>query len=64
EGKSRQGATMDFPLLSLSIAVVTDPDPGCRDSFSIGEAAARLKERAKSISGSALVVDRDLAGPA
>lgn len=56
-GKSRQGESATFPLISLSIAVVTETDLVYRDPISIGEAAARLKESAKEISGSVTVID-------
>lgn len=57
-GKTRQGEPTQFPLLSISIAVVTNPDFRFKDPLELGEVAAELKERAKSISGSVYVTDR------
>jgi len=59
EGLTRQGTPATFPLLSLSIAVVTDPEVVRRGPLAVGEAAARLKECAKALAGSVLVVDCD-----
>jgi GGDEF domain-containing protein len=58
-GVDRQGAPATFPLLSLSIAAVTEPSLVHSDPIRIGEAAARLKERAKAAAGSVCVSDRD-----
>ncbi|MBE0618875.1 MAG: diguanylate cyclase, partial [Proteobacteria bacterium] len=58
-GKSRDGEPTTFPLLSLSIAVVTDPAQVHRDPLSVGEAAARLKECGKALPGSVYVIDRE-----
>ncbi|MDW7711117.1 MAG: diguanylate cyclase [Deferrisomatales bacterium] len=57
--KNRQGEPATFPLVSLSIAVVTETDALHRDPISIGEAAARLKERAKEVPGSVCLIDRE-----
>jgi GGDEF domain-containing protein len=56
-GKTRQGHPAEFPLLSISIAVVTNPDFRFKDPIELGEVAAQLKDRAKSISGSVYVTD-------
>lgn len=60
-GTNRQGEPASFPLLSLSIAVVTDPTLVHSNPVSIGEAAARLKESAKAVAGSVCVADRERA---
>jgi GGDEF domain-containing protein len=60
QGRNRQGESATFPLISLSIAVIEDPSPLHRNPIAIGELAASLKECAKSIPGSVVVVDRDL----
>ncbi|UCG77435.1 MAG: diguanylate cyclase [Nitrospirota bacterium] len=56
--KSRQGEEMSFPLISLSIAVVTNQNRRLENHIIVGEIAAELKEYAKSIPGSLYVVDQ------
>lgn len=58
-GKTRQNQEMKFPIMTISIAVVTNHD-GKRwnNHVKIGEIAAELKEYAKSLSGSVCVVNR------
>lgn len=57
-GKTRQGEELDFPLMTVSIAVVTNKDHKFSNSVEIGEVAAELKEYAKSQPGSLFVVDK------
>ncbi len=59
QSRSRQGEPGVFPLLSLSIAAVTDPEVVRKGPLAVGEAAARLKDCAKALPGSVLVVDLD-----
>jgi GGDEF domain-containing protein/CHASE3 domain sensor protein len=56
--RNRQGQEMQFPVMSVSIAVVTNRDGAIREYFRVGEIAADLKEYAKSLRGSICVVDR------
>lgn len=56
--KNRQGEEMDFPLITISIAVVTNQLRKIEDPLEVGEIAAELKEYAKSIKGSIYVVDK------
>ncbi len=57
-GKPRQGEESKFPIMSVSIAVVTNLERTLTSSIQVGEIAAELKEYAKSIPGSVYVVDR------
>jgi len=58
-GKTRQNQELKFPIMTISIAVVTNPD-GKRQTnhIKIGEIAAELKGLAKSLTGSVFVVNR------
>lgn len=58
KGKTRHGEEVDFPIMTISIAVVTNKERGFTSVFQIGEIAAELKEYAKSIPGSIYVVDK------
>ncbi|UCF86834.1 MAG: HAMP domain-containing protein [Nitrospiraceae bacterium] len=57
-GKSRQGTVMEFPIITLSIAVVTNEKKALINHIQVGELAAELKEYAKSMPGSRYVVDQ------
>lgn len=57
EGKTRQGESARFPLMTISIAVVTNPEFRLKDPLELGAMAAHLKERAKEIPGSVFVVE-------
>ena len=57
QAKNRQGAIQQFPLASLSAALVTNKKRRLINHVQVGEIAAELKTAAKKISGSALVVD-------
>ncbi len=57
-GISRQGEQLTFPIMSISIAVVTNAHRTLTSSIEVGEIAAELKEYAKSLPGSVYVVDR------
>ncbi|MDA8084410.1 MAG: diguanylate cyclase [Nitrospiraceae bacterium] len=56
--KNRQGEEMTFPLMTISIAVVTNQNRVLTDPLQVGEIAAELKEHAKSIPKSIYVVDQ------
>ncbi len=49
---------MSFPIMTLSIAVVTSQHYNLIDPVQVGELAAELKEYAKSLPGSVCVADR------
>ena len=57
-GKSRQGQEQKFPLMTISIAVVTNENRKDMNNVEIGEIAAELKDHAKSLQGSVFVTDR------
>jgi len=57
-GMTRQGQEVSFPIISLSIAVVTNQKRELKSHLEIGEIAAELKNYAKSTPGSTYVVDR------
>jgi diguanylate cyclase (GGDEF)-like protein len=57
-GKTRQGEELAFPLMSISIGVVTNRERELKDPLQVGEIAAELKECAKSRQGSNFVVDK------
>lgn len=57
-GKTRQGQEVPFPLMTISIAVVTNNERSFKSVAEIGAVAAELKEYAKSIKGSIYVVDK------
>lgn len=58
EGKTRQGEKRDFPIMTISIAVVTNRHRTIVNHIQVGEIAADLKAHAKAIPGSAYVVDK------
>ncbi|MCK9294851.1 MAG: diguanylate cyclase [Desulfobulbaceae bacterium] len=58
EGLTRQGLKVRFPLMSISIAVVTNEYVRKLNHIEVAEIAAELKEHAKSLSGSVYVVNR------
>jgi diguanylate cyclase (GGDEF)-like protein len=57
QAKNRQGAIRQFPLASLSAALVTNKKRRLINHVQVGEIAAELKKAAKKIPGSSLVVD-------
>ncbi|MCP4622613.1 MAG: hypothetical protein GY850_03670 [bacterium] len=57
-GEDRQGNKAAFPLATISIAVVTNQNRKLLNHIQFGEAAAEMKEQAKSKSGSLFLVDQ------
>jgi len=57
-GNTRQGQEVRFPIMTISIAVVTSDSVTPLNYLKIGEMAAEMKEHAKSITGSIFVVNR------
>ncbi len=57
-GKTRQGVEMQFPLMTISIAIVTNGLRKLTDPLEASEIAAELKEYAKTIPRSIFVVDK------
>lgn len=58
EGVTRQGLKVRFPLMSISIAVVTNEHVRRMNHIEVAEIAAELKEHAKSLAGSVYLVNR------
>jgi len=56
--KNRQGEKMDFPIMTVSIAVVITSEEKQMNQIEIGEMAAELKKYAKSLPGSVFVENR------
>jgi diguanylate cyclase (GGDEF)-like protein len=57
-GENRQGEKVLFPLATISIAVVTNETHKLVNHIEFGEAAAEMKEQAKSVPGSLFLVDK------
>ena len=57
-GKSRQGVDMRFPLITISIAVVTNQQRTFNNPLEMSAVAIELKEYAKSFPRSLYVVDK------
>lgn len=55
---NRQGEVMKFPIISISIAVVTNEKREILSHIQVAEIAAELKKKAKSYPGSVYVRDR------
>jgi GGDEF domain-containing protein len=57
-GKTRQGKEVSFPIMTVSIAVVTNQVRKLKSHIQVGEIAAELQTYAKSFPKSMYVVDR------
>lgn len=57
-GKTRQGVEMQFPLMTISIAIVTNVVRKLSNPLEASEIAAELKDYAKTIPKSVFVVDK------
>jgi GGDEF domain-containing protein len=57
-GMNRQGVEVVFPLMTISIAVVTDQGGSIKEPHILSRRAAELKEHVKSISGSVYALDK------
>jgi GGDEF domain-containing protein/CHASE3 domain sensor protein len=57
-GKNRQGLEMRFPLMTISIAVVTNVQRTFVNALEASEIAAELKDYAKTLPSSVYVVDK------
>jgi diguanylate cyclase (GGDEF)-like protein len=60
-GKDRKGNEQFFPLLSVSVAMVTGDGRRFRNALEMAEVTAELKEYAKSLAGNNFVKEEDLA---
>ena len=59
-GKDRQGVRQKFPLISVTIAIVTDDGARFQNPLAMAEAAAQLKEYAKTLPGNNCVTEKDV----
>jgi hypothetical protein len=57
-GKSRQGVEMKFPLMTISIAIVTNERRAISSPIEASEIAVELKDYAKTIPKSVFVIDK------
>ncbi len=57
-GKNRQGVEMRFPLMTISIAIVTNEKRSLSSPLEASEIAAEIKDYAKTIQKSIYVVDK------
>jgi len=58
ETRDRRGALNRFPIMTISIAIVSNEQREFSNYAQVGEAAAELKRYAKSIAGSVFVKDK------
>jgi diguanylate cyclase (GGDEF)-like protein len=58
KGKTRQGVEMEFPIMTISIAIVTNVLRKLSNPLEASEIAAELKDYAKTIPKSVFVVDK------
>jgi diguanylate cyclase (GGDEF)-like protein len=61
-GKTRQGIEMEFPIMTISIAIVTNEHRQLVNPLEASEIAAELKDYAKTIPKSVFVVDKRRSG--
>ncbi len=61
-GKTRYGEAMRFPLMTISIAIVTNEQHKLSNPIKTSEIAAELKDYAKTIAKSVYVVDKRRTG--
>lgn len=61
-GKTRQGVDMKFPIMTISIAIVTNERRQINSPLEASEIAAELKDYAKTIPKSVFVIDKRRAG--
>jgi hypothetical protein len=57
-GKDRKGREQTFPLLTVSVAMVTGDGHRFKNALEMAEMAAELKEYAKTLPGSNFVRER------
>jgi GGDEF domain-containing protein len=61
-GKTRQGIEMEFPIMTISIAIVTNENRQLVNPLEASEIAAELKDYAKTMPKSVFVVDKRRSG--
>ena len=57
-GKDRKGKEQKFPLLTVTVAMVTGDGRRFKNTLEIAERAAELKEYAKTLPGSNFIKER------
>ncbi len=62
-GNNRLGEEIRFPIMTISIAIVTNVQRTLSNPLDVSEIAAELKEYAKTIAGSVYVVDKRRSAP-
>ncbi len=58
-GKDRRGIEQRFPLITVTMAIITDDGSRFRNPLEMAEMAAQLKEYAKTLPGSNYVTEKD-----
>ncbi len=61
-GKNRQAVEIKFPIMSISIAVVTNEQRKFTDPMEVSEVAAELKDYAKTFQKSIYVINKRITG--
>ncbi|MBN2437329.1 MAG: diguanylate cyclase [Deltaproteobacteria bacterium] len=61
-GNDRKGVRQKFPLVSVTISIVTDDGARFQNPLEMAEATAKLKEYAKTLPGSNCVTEKDVRG--
>jgi GGDEF domain-containing protein/CHASE3 domain sensor protein len=59
-GKDRKGVRQKFPMISVTIAIVTDDGARFQNPLAMAETAAELKEYAKTLPGSNYMTEQDV----
>lgn len=59
-GKDRKGVLQRFPLITVTIALVSDDGSRFKNPLEMSEAAAQLKEYAKTLPGNNFVTEKDM----
>jgi hypothetical protein len=59
-GKDRMGVRQKFPLITVTIAIVTDDGSRFQNPLDMAEVAAQLKEYAKTLPGSNYATEKDM----
>jgi GGDEF domain-containing protein/CHASE3 domain sensor protein len=59
-GKDRKGVPQKFPLISVTIAIVTDDGSRFQNPLAMAETTAELKEYAKTLPGSNYMTEQDV----
>jgi len=55
--KNRLGTSIEYPIMSISLAIITNERRIYQNHLQVGETAAELKKKAKSLPGSVFVTD-------